>query len=39
MYFKTDCNNNYQNINIKETKKCIDTISYVLNHMYEELKM
>lgn len=38
MYFRTDENNNYENINMKETKKCIDTISYVLNHMYEELK-
>lgn len=26
------------NINLKEVKKCIDTISFVINHMYEELK-
>ena len=25
-------------INLKEVKKCIDTISFVINHMYEELK-
>ena len=25
-------------VTIKEIKKCIDTISYVINHMYEELK-
>jgi hypothetical protein len=25
-------------LNLKEVKKCIDTISFVINHMYEELK-
>ena len=38
IYFRTDKLNNYENINMKESKKCIDTISYVINHMYEELK-
>ena len=31
-------NKNNENINLKEVKKCIDTISFVINHMYEELK-
>ena len=31
-------NKNNKSINLKEIKKCIDTISFVINHMYEELK-
>jgi len=37
-YIKKDKINDFNNINIKEIKKCIDTMSYVINHMYEELK-
>jgi hypothetical protein len=37
-YFNSDKINNYKNINMKEVKKCIDTISYVISHMREELK-